>query len=197
MKPGGGALKGGEYERVICRKLTEWITGKEKPEIFWRSASSGAKATQDYKRGHKSKMGGDIVAIDERGQWFTDEFSIECKDRGDYGNLDLLLWGKGDFLKWWTQCVDDAKKSKKQPLMIFKRLWKPNMVAHWLHPHIYEASRHIVFTPGGPMPDIIICEFGDWMDENDWTRMKSGLVQRPVRAEGVMGRDSQGRLRRM
>ena len=70
MKPGRGSQKGGEFERKICRVFTKWITGQDKPEIFWRSATSGAKATQDHKKGHKSKMGGDIVAVDRQGQWF-------------------------------------------------------------------------------------------------------------------------------
>ncbi len=61
-----GPEKGGEYERLICRDLTTWVDPtreKGKPELFWRSATSGAKATQDTKAGRKANQGGDIIAI--------------------------------------------------------------------------------------------------------------------------------------
>lgn len=119
MKKGGGKTKGCEFERTICRRLTYWITGEEKPEIFWRSASSGAKATQDEKSGVKSKMGGDIVSVADEGSWLTNTFSIECKS---YHQVDFkcLLLGKGNIISWWDQCKRDAVLSNKFPMLIFK-----------------------------------------------------------------------------
>lgn len=130
MRPGGGNVKGSNFERLICRKLTKWITGEEKPEIFWRSASSGAKATQDWKKGQKSIQHGDIVAIDEKGQWLTDKVIIEIKDRKDF-RIEHWLEQRGEFLKWWEQGSEDADRAGKLPVLIFKRL----------HSHIYIAYK--------------------------------------------------------
>ena len=116
--------KGSGFEITVCRLLTEWITGEPKPEIFWRSASSGAKATQDFKSDVQSKMAGDIVAIDAAGQWFTDMYSVECKFYKDF-KFEHVLEGKGHILKWWEQCVGDAKKSDKLPMLIFKKNRSP------------------------------------------------------------------------
>ncbi len=51
MRKGGSPSKGGGFERLICRKFTKWLTGNDQPEVLWRSATSGAKATQDAKAG--------------------------------------------------------------------------------------------------------------------------------------------------
>ena len=119
---GKSNAKGSLFEREVCRQLTEWVTGSRTPEIFWRSATSGAKATQDYKAGRASKMGGDIIAVDPRGQPFIDRFSVECKDRASYGRLELVLEGRGQLNEWWEQCRMDALRSKRKPFMVFKQL---------------------------------------------------------------------------
>ena len=123
MKPGAGNLKGGEFERHISRILTEWITGKPKPEVFWRTASSGGKATQDYKKGIKSRMQGDIIGFGE-GEWFTNIFFIECKFRENF-DIGKILTGKGQILKWWEKAVEEANRVEKIPLLIMKKNRSP------------------------------------------------------------------------
>jgi hypothetical protein len=112
--------KGSSNEKEIARLLTNWITGKPKPEIFWKIGSSGSKFTQDIKHNVVGSMSGDIVAIDEKGAILTNKFSIECKH---YKTCDFLplLRGNGDVLKWWQQCYNDAVEANKHPMLIFKR----------------------------------------------------------------------------
>jgi hypothetical protein len=119
MKPGAGKNKGSAFERIICRKLTKWVTGEEKPEIFWRSAASGAQATMSRKKGFKSKMGGDIMAIDERGILFTDYFYCECKTYREL-RIEDFLNHSGNLFLFWNKCVKEAEESNKRPLLIFK-----------------------------------------------------------------------------
>ena len=126
MRSGGGKNKGSSFERDICRKLTKFVTGSEKPEIFWRSASSGAKATQDAKSGVKGHMGGDIVSVqDSQGMWLTEKFSIECKSYADFFFDHLFTPGKGQIWKWWDQCRRDADDANKRPMLIFKKNRSP------------------------------------------------------------------------
>lgn len=162
--------KGGSFERLVSRALTKWITGSEKPEIFWRSASSGAKATQDAKKGHKSKMGGDIVAIDVKGQWFTDAFSVECKNRKNFGDIDLFLEGKGKLLNWWEQCCGDAERSNKIPFMICKRFRGEILAVFPTDLKVVAPAPYISFNKFDG--DMIICNFEMWMEANPYLNVK-------------------------
>jgi len=120
MKAGAGKNKGGGFEIQICRRLSLWITGAEKPEIFWRSASSGAKATVDRKKKVSTKMNGDIMAIDPRGEWLTKHFFIECKFYKDIRFEDLVK-KKGQLYEFWKKCLLESEEANLKPLLIFKR----------------------------------------------------------------------------
>lgn len=125
MRPGGSNRKGGGFEREVCRKLTLWITGKPKPEILWRSATSGAKATQDAKQGLRSGMGSDLVSVDPRSAWLTNAYSIEIKFRASFGSLRSLVTGKGGLCDWWMQVCADSVRDGRKPFLIFKQNRSP------------------------------------------------------------------------
>ncbi len=81
MKKGGGSQKGHKFENAICRQLSEWWTNGKRDDVFSRTASSGAKATQRAK--HKKRtfgQYGDIQAADPIGQPLMNLCVIECKD---------------------------------------------------------------------------------------------------------------------
>lgn len=173
MKPGGANAKGGAFERLICRKLTEWITGKPKPEIFWRSATSGAKATVEHKAGRDSHMGGDLVTIHPKGQPFIDQFSVELKHRKSYGKMESLIEGKGALLEWWNQCEEDAIRSSRYPLLIFKANRTPIYVAHvvpW-------RRRGLKFSDLESHHEVCIVTLDCWL-ETPWPKMLK-MVQTP------------------
>jgi hypothetical protein len=119
MKPGAGSQKGSSFERVISRALTKWITGKEKPEIFWRAASSGAKATVEMRSGILSNMSGDITAIGTEGSWFCSDIFVECKSYRHIG-IESFLFQKGELFCFWIKTCRQASDQKKIPLMIIK-----------------------------------------------------------------------------
>lgn len=72
--------KGGSFEREICKLLSSWWTNGERDDVFWRSASSGGRATVRHAKG-KSTYGqyGDIQAVDPIGNALTKHITIECK----------------------------------------------------------------------------------------------------------------------
>ncbi len=180
--PKGSNEKGNKFERGTCRKLTKWITGQEKPELFWRSATSGAKATQDAKKGHKSKMGGDIISIDAQGIWFTDCFSLECKDRDSYGNLDLLFQGKGDFLKWWEQAKADAGRVNKVPMMVCKRYRGEDLLVlpMWMETRNINGVpiTHVMTMWGADQYGIVIYLFEEWLAETKVDQIRALATER-------------------
>jgi len=112
--------KGSKFDLGICRILTAWITGAPQPEILWRTATSGGRATMGRKVGIDVGMHGDIMSIDARSKWLTNNFFFECKS---YSKIDfsLILEGKGNVIAWWNKAVTQAAQAKKWPLMIFKQ----------------------------------------------------------------------------
>lgn len=83
-----GHAKGSQFERDICRLLSEWWSGGKRDDIFWRSDSSGGRATTRMKQG-KQTFGqhGDIRAVDPIGAPLTKLCTIELK-RG-YGRASI------------------------------------------------------------------------------------------------------------
>jgi len=124
----GKAKKGGSWERDCSRYLTEWLTGQKKELYFWRSPGSGSVAQINL--GNKD-ISGDIIALKPEATLLLNKFSLELK----YGYKDVSLdkflkCNKSDLLKdFWVQCVDDAIKADKLPLLIYK---KHGMPSPWL-----------------------------------------------------------------
>lgn len=114
-----GKAKGSAWEREIAKALTMWVTGKEKPYVFWRSPSSGALATISQ----SLDTSGDIIAIRPEGKFLTDIYSIEAKNGYPAASFDkhLKKTKNNDIESFWKQCVSDAEKAGKMPMLIFKK----------------------------------------------------------------------------
>lgn len=115
-----GKGKGNKGERIVCKILTKWITGKDKPYVFWRSANSGGLATT---LNMYDDLSGDIIAIRPEGKIITNIFSLEIKTGYTDTNIDKCLkYNKNENLRdFWIQCCNDAKKANKNPMLIYNR----------------------------------------------------------------------------
>lgn len=130
MKKGGGNIKGSDFERQICKELSLWWTQNDpegvKDNIFWRTAGSGARATQRNKKGLDSNMfSGDIGLLDSKGKDFLKYCVVEIK-RGYSLQFDLLNYldgtkSEGILFKFWDKICNDGIKLNKEPLLILKR----------------------------------------------------------------------------
>ena len=100
------ASKGSSFERETCKRLSLWWTAGEDDDVFWRSQTSGARATTRKKQG-KTTFGqdGDIAVTNPIGQPLLDFFSIELK-RG---------YNKATF----HDCLDAPTTMKQQPIADF------------------------------------------------------------------------------
>ena len=112
--------KGGDFEREVSKTLTRWLTGKEKPYMYWRMPGSGGLATiHEENRG----LTGDIRSLHPDAEFLTDCFSIECKT----GYPRTSFWQHFKNLKnfsikeFWQQCVNDAYKANKRPMLIYRK----------------------------------------------------------------------------
>lgn len=111
--------KGGEFERYVSKFLTKWLTGKEKPYMYWRQDASGAIATVNIENDH---MTGDIKSIHPDSKFLTDVFSIELKT----GYPSTSFWQHFKDIKFgieefWIQALADSMQSKKNPMLIYRK----------------------------------------------------------------------------
>ena len=113
--------KGSDFEREICKYLSKWIQGTEKPYIFWRGRGSGAMFTLDENAG--DDFAGDIYLIRPEGKFFADTWATECKNGYPKTSIDYHLKNnKSDGIKdFWTQCCESATKTNRNPLLIYRK----------------------------------------------------------------------------
>jgi len=112
--------KGGDFEREVAKSLTIWLTGKEKPYVYWRMPGSGSLSTIHEEN---KNLTGDIAALTPEAEFLTDTFNIECKT----GYPSTSFWQHFKHIKnfnieiFWQQCVDDSKKAGKFPMLIYRK----------------------------------------------------------------------------
>jgi len=120
MKKGGSKAKGSGWEREVSKILTKWLTGSIRPYAFYRQPASGGIATIFEECGD---MSGDIRAMLPVAIPIMAKLSIECKF--GYPNVNFhqhLKDTKGFKVKeFWDQCIGDAQKANKYPILIFKK----------------------------------------------------------------------------
>lgn len=122
-----GKAKGSGYERDICKMLTVWLTGKDKPYVWWRSPSSGALATITAQN---PNLTGDIISVLPEGGFLTDVFSIEIKVGYPKSSFNKFFSNakNNEIEMFWKQATTDAGKSKKEPMLVYKKDRKEPLV---------------------------------------------------------------------
>lgn len=121
--------KGGGWERDVCKFLSKWIQGEEKPYLFWRGRGSGGTFTRSDLVGES--FAGDVYPVREEGKFLTDRFIIECKDGYKNASFDKhLKYNKSDDIRdFWIQTCEPTEDIKKHPMLIYK---KKGMPTPWL-----------------------------------------------------------------
>ncbi len=128
MKPGKGKNKGSSFEREVAIGLSKWVSLGEREDIFWRSATSGGRATTLRKKGESAvTQAGDLSAIHPLGAPFLDRFLVEMKFYRDL-NYTGILTGTGYLVEFWNSTVTEANHYKKHPMLIAKQNRKPPVV---------------------------------------------------------------------
>lgn len=115
-----GKGKGSTWERDVAKLMTKWLTGTEKPYVWWRMPGSGAIATISEEN---KELSGDIMCLRPEGAFLTDKFSIECKTGYPTSSFHKHLKGvKNDEVKaFWIQSCGDADRASKLPMLIYKK----------------------------------------------------------------------------
>lgn len=177
MKKGAGRLKGAGFEIGISRILSSWVLeeslGKRcSIDIFWRSTSSGGKAAIERKAGRSSKVDGDIMSVDQRGEFFTDSIFIECKNYKSFDIFSSFMLKKGAIWEWWTKGCKQSDDANKLLVLIVKA---NNQPVYCLFPGSFQTELedyfghmiidHWEFYTGGK--SVVCCkllEFLSWVE---------------------------------
>lgn len=114
--------KGASFERLVCTQLSLWISQNKRDDLFWRSSMSGGRATVQFKKGGQNRTQcGDITAIHPDGNPLTELCLISCKFYQDLKIAGVVVGNKGGLSSFWLECVAEAKRYGKLPMLIAKQ----------------------------------------------------------------------------
>ncbi|PNX50506.1 MAG: hypothetical protein BV456_06495 [Thermoplasmata archaeon M8B2D] len=139
--------KGQDFEREICTELSIWFSRGIRDDIFWRTAGSGARATQRAKKGKTtSNSYADVTSTHPYGNALLEKFVISIKrgytakkNKKSLSCLSILdMIDKPDKFKtkpllvnWWEEINRDIENSKspyKEGLIICRRDRRLNLI---------------------------------------------------------------------
>lgn len=106
------ANKGASFERWFCTELSLWWSEQSRTDIFWRTSTSGARATSRRRKGQKTaNQHGDICALDPVGQPLIDVLTIELKRGYNRASIQDLVdkpmfAAKQTYEQWMDQAVE-------------------------------------------------------------------------------------------
>lgn len=127
--------KGGAFERHICKELSFWWSRGKRDDIFWRTHSSGGRATQRAKQGKRTRgQYCDIKAEDISGVPLMRFAVIECKDGypgQSIGNLfDKTAIQHPTYEKWFEDLSRKRKQAKTLTWLLIARQKNKNVMIY-------------------------------------------------------------------
>lgn len=133
MRPGGGKAKGNGFEGQIAKKLSTALA----PLNFMRSPGSGARVGGKNFEKFGEMFGeealaifvADVVPINEKKEGVKFLHSVECKFYKTPDAFTHLVAGTANVFKWFEESVEDAAKTDKNPILVFKWNNTPIFVA--------------------------------------------------------------------
>jgi len=130
--------KGTAFERTIAKDLSLWWSSGEREDLFWRTASSGGRATQREKEGKPTAgQDGDICATSPSSHPLMEKIIIECKRYKSLNLWNIATGGPCLFRQWYSNLSTIAYSQDKCPVIIMKEDNHPIMIA--LPSHLLDA----------------------------------------------------------
>jgi hypothetical protein len=121
--------KGAAFERDTCRRLSLWLSQGQRDDLLWRSAMSGGAATLQYRKDKINlTQSGDVSAIGQEAYEFCSKTFVECKHVKNLSFGRGFLCGTGELITFWKIAVREARKYKKQPMLIARQNMYPTIV---------------------------------------------------------------------
>lgn len=116
--------KAGAFERQFCKDLSLWWTDQRRDDVFWRSQTSGGRATERSKKG-KTTFGqyGDVAFVDPIGRPLLKLVTIELKSGYAKDTIINMMDNRRQdtkqiWEKWIQKIKSDAAKAQSHHWMI-------------------------------------------------------------------------------
>jgi hypothetical protein len=174
--------KGSAFERDFCKRLSLWWTTGRSDAVFWRSTTSGARATTRAKTGKKTAgQHGDITFTDPCGAMLIDLLTIELK-RGYTGSSihDILDKPNSAVRQQWEKFIEQTVKSHELSgsfgwLIVSRRDRRSEVVM--MPQFLYSTFRELGCFRPHPTPSMFICINDDYTDEEADSPMRLFCVR--------------------
>lgn len=112
--PGRGKKKGSAFERAICKTLSKWWTDGQRTDVFWRTQSSGGRATIRSRQGLSTHgQFGDVQASDPIGDPLIRVFMFELKH--GYSKTPFFNYSKCELSPFVLNWIEKAELQLKDP----------------------------------------------------------------------------------
>jgi len=147
-KPKNSKAKGGAFERNVAKRLSLWYTHNERDDVFFRSASSGGRATQRFKKGQQTaNSAGDLSYIDSVGEPFLKCVAVELKAGYKTATLSKLFSAKqAELLGFFNQASASATQAGVNGWMVVHKIdFQPEMV--YMNMGLFNRYFHISTQP--------------------------------------------------
>lgn len=89
---------------------------------------SGGRATVSNRKGVTVRQAGDITAVTPEGHALTDAYYVECKHIKKLNLEAFCLTGKGTLGGYWRVAVREARKHKREPMIIARQNFTDDLV---------------------------------------------------------------------
>lgn len=121
MKSSASKAKGSDFERLMCKRISLWLSGGESEDLIWRNKGQPNRRIQGRRR---LEQFGDAHAISGAAEWFMSRYNIEFKNVAELDLLEQVDKPKKKeslIITHWKQCTYDAEETGRRPMLIQKR----------------------------------------------------------------------------
>lgn len=141
--------KGPHYERETCKKLSLWVSGMTRKDVYWRSAMSGGRSTVQRRKGEHVETAGDICCLDPIGHWLTALFVLECKHYRELGVGSIFFGAQSKVGPFWEKLLGECQ-GRREPLLIARQNHQSDLA------FTSEAGLRILRAGGRIQPHVIV-----------------------------------------
>lgn len=167
MRQGASKAKGANFEREVCRELSEWVSTGKADDLFWRSSMSGGRATLGRKKGViRENVTGDLVVVAttglyaERARCLLAAVAVEAKHLATIGLRSLILANTGPL----RSALDQTAPTLKHPLVVARANHRATVIITTaalydtlIHPNTpILAARLLIPTSTGSLRNLVI-----------------------------------------
>jgi len=156
--------KGGAFERDVAKRLSLWYSNGKRDDVFYRTASSGGRATMRFKKGqHTANAAGDLSHSDSVGETFLKCVAVEIKSGYKNATIGKMFSAKQpELVDFFEQAHASATQAGVPNwLVIHKQDYQPEMVYMnlGLFNQCFGVSREVLpeIAAKFPVPVLFIC----------------------------------------